>query len=316
MWESKKDQIRRLKEQLDTLRANESARSILPMSFEVDDLSVEASARAAALQAARKILGDITTDELLDAADFIADGTRYNDDGDEIERDDEPVFDEWIPKWVNPTATERQAAWYASGTEFADREKPLHDAIQKRINEMKPAWEQLLKTATGEQVNWGKPLPRRDVGATFPLWAEAIRRGRERVAGSDDRKDTAKPYFDHDAGEMIGHDEMLKRQGTGRPPRLGDSPLLGEPGELVDRVTTTPLVPVAGLDALEEGLDAEASTRLAELRAASAVGWVESDTTYPDETEIRQWEEDDEQDEDFSVPSKPFSIDPTEEKHD
>lgn len=90
MWQSNKERLRREQVRLETERANEAARSILPRSAALaHGLEGEAAGRAASLLAARAILGDITTDELLDAADWIDSGARYDEDD-----EDQPVFDE------------------------------------------------------------------------------------------------------------------------------------------------------------------------------------------------------------------------------
>lgn len=262
---SKKEQIRRLRDELETERANASARSILPMRsmWVGDDLEPEAGQRATALQAARIILGDITTSELLDAADFINDGTRYDEDGEEIESD-EPgpcswrkalakqqlatyangriVFDEW-----NPQDTSARDRLFPSvsepGSEFRTYEDKIAARAADRRAEYMKGWEQLISAARTPSPVFTKPAK----GGKSP-----------HVDGH---------AYDHDAGKMVSeakYDEIVRNTPHSAPLVVGWPKV----GEETARVEDTPLVP----------LDDEA-TRLEALRVASAVNWPEADWT-------------------------------------
>lgn len=216
MFVSKNETIRRLRDKIANLEANESARTVLPRSIWVGELDHPAEQRAVALQAARTILGDITTEELLDAADFIDSGIRYDED-----EDDRPD----------------QAAIYDEAAEF--------------FNVMGPPDQWVARQAAGTAGSDDR-LPRRDVGATFPLWEESRRRAEEEAInrfGSPQKfvmNDRTARFTPHSAPLVPLDDaaldrlEELRRASTidwGVPNRIEDV------GEETERVTTTPLVP-------------------------------------------------------------------------
>jgi hypothetical protein len=132
MFMTKRELDRRIAEGVATARANEASRSILPYWHAVNDsgLSPEADQRAAALRQAKDILGDVLTEDLLDAADFIHDGTRYGVDDDDD--DDAPVHDE--------------AQDYYERL-FADHERELTLKAAERTQQFQPGWQQAFKQA-------------------------------------------------------------------------------------------------------------------------------------------------------------------------
>jgi hypothetical protein len=131
MFMTKRELDRRIAEGVATARANEASRSILPYWNAVNEsgLSPEADQRAAALRAAKDVLGDVLTEDLLDAADFIHDGTRYGVDDDD---DDAPVHDE--------------AQDYYERL-FADHERELTLKAAERTQQFQPGWQQAFKQA-------------------------------------------------------------------------------------------------------------------------------------------------------------------------
>lgn len=261
MWQSKNETIRRLRDEVETLRANESARSILPMRsmWIGDDLDAERQQRAASLQTARIILGDITTEELLDAADFIDSGTRYDEDGEEIKGVHGPArtadfsFDEWAsPEIKDLTGWSRRSDHLAGTAEsFRAHEKPFADKVADRVEQTRPAWQALINAAYAGSDD---RLPRRTPGEIFNIDPA--------VTGKMSRDEAYRRY-----GMTETEKERLQR-----PVDTAVAATLAEEARrtLLDRTAlvtphSAPLVP----------LSEEAAARLEELRKASAVTWAD-----------------------------------------
>lgn len=248
MWESKKAKALREAEKEATDRANESARSALPRSVGTTGLNQEQFERASSVLSARTILGDVTTEEILETAEYIFDGTRYDPNDDDDEDDDFPpsfTFDE------GKSLADWQLGIYArgasfppvgqAGSEFRQYEDSLAKKVRDRQEAMRPAWEQLLRTA-GEEIQ---------ASARTPRYVFNYPKKSGKTAAIDS---AAATYLAEDAVRNTPH----------------SAPLLF--GEHTPRVETTPLVP----------LDADEQARLDKLREASQVYWGDVAHRNPD----------------------------------
>jgi hypothetical protein len=174
MFMTKRELDRRIAEGVATARANEASRSILPYWDAVNDsgLAPQAEQRAAALRAAKDILGDVLTEDLLDAADFIHDGTRYGVDDDDDA--DAPVHDE-------------ASGYFLARLRAEQYPDPKGDALRQHMDDM--------LARVREQVA--------DLASASDTPAHYI--------SEESRKDRAKPYFDHDEQEMVTRADADKR---------------------------------------------------------------------------------------------------------
>jgi hypothetical protein len=141
MFETRRTRLAREKEEAEIRAVNQRAREALVNTPRIgtSGLSDEQFGRASSLLAARTILGDITTEELLDAADFIDSGTRYDEDGDEIERPEDVVFDESVDYFRRLSEAGFPTA------EFKAREAALVEKVRQRQQQYGSAFERILQ---------------------------------------------------------------------------------------------------------------------------------------------------------------------------